>query len=417
MKEVVVTGLGFITCIGNDKETVLDSLKNLKSGIDKYEGFDDPKIPVHVLGDLKEFNANSVDAEDWEYPSKYKISRSILRGFSPNALFGYCSSIQAIEDAGLTLEDVSNEDTGLYTASAGSSGLLTDNISRMHKFGVEKTNPKGIIACVAGTLSFNLVSLLKIKGSSCGFVSACASSGHALGMAFDEIQSGKQSRMVVVGAEDCTVDCVLPFGSMRALSPNPDPKTASRPFDKDRDGFVGTGGGVTFILEDKEVALARGAKIYCEMAGWGKTSDGFNPVLPDPVGGGLLRAIKQALKYSNLTAGDVDYVNAHAPSTPAGDMAEILALREVFKDVDCPAISSTKSITGHGLSLASILEAGLSILSMENGFCPGSANIENLEPEAESLNIIRESLESNPKVILSNSSGFGGANVCLAFKK
>jgi len=267
-------------------------------------------------------------------------------------------------------------------------------------------------------LSYNLVASFKILGSSCGFASACASSGHALGFAWEEVAAGRQKRMLVVGGEDGNYETVLPFAAMRALSLNPDPNTASRPFDVARDGFVGAGGAVAMVLESDEEAARRGAGVYCEMPGWGMASDGYNVAISHPEGSGLVQAMRLALRRSKMESGEVDYINAHATSTPIGDTSEIHALKKVFgtNHLDSPAVSSTKALTGHGLSLASILEAGICALSIKHGFMPGSAHIQNLDPEAAGLNIIRTTVNERPHVALSNSSGFGGANVALVFK-
>jgi 3-oxoacyl-[acyl-carrier-protein] synthase-1 len=333
-------------------------------------------------------------------------------------LYGHCALTQAIADAKLTPEEVSNLDTGLFTASAGSAMMLHYNLSRMEKLGVARSSPMGVVSSVVGTLSYNLVASFKILGSSCGFASACASSGHALGFAWEEIASGRQKRMLVVGGEDGNFETILPFAAMRALSLNPDPSTASRPFDMARDGFVGAGGAVAMVLESADEAARRDADVYCEMPGWGMASDGYNVAISHPEGSGLVQAMQLALRRSGLQPSEVDYINAHATSTPIGDTSEIRALKTVFgvNQPNSPAISSTKALTGHGLSLASILEAAFCALAIKHGFKPGSANIQNLDPEAEGLNIIRESINERPHVALSNSSGFGGANVALVFK-
>lgn len=417
MSSVVVTGLGFVSSIGNDRREVLESLRGMRSGIEIYPPFDDPKIPVHVMGTVKGFETSSLDQEDWTYPSRYRVNRAFLRSLSPHALYGYCAMTQAIEEAKLGPEEVSNEDTGLYTASAGSTSFLVHHLNYLNEFGAERSQPKAIVASIAGTLNFNLASQFHIKGATCGFVSACASSGHALGLAFEEIHSGRQKRMIVVGAEDGNRDCILPFASMRALSVNPDPATASRPFDVHRDGFVGTGGAVCLILEDEEVARERGITPQARFLGYGQASDGYSAVLPEAQGDGLRRAMLQALRRSDLSVADIDYVNAHAPSTQMGDLAEIRALQSVFGDRSSPPVSSTKSLTGHALSMGSILEAGLSILAMEAGLVPATANLREPEAEAAGLDLPTEPRESPIGVFLSNSSGFGGANVSLAFAK
>ncbi|MEM9025479.1 MAG: beta-ketoacyl-[acyl-carrier-protein] synthase family protein [Verrucomicrobiota bacterium] len=415
--EVVITGLGLVSSIGNSLQEAVESMKKLRSGIETYQPFLDAKAPISVLGTLKQFDLTSSDQEDWEFPAKYRVARSVLRGLSPNALFGLCAFTDAVEDAKLTPEEVSNPEVGMYTASAGSTLMLYSSLDRMKKLGVERANPKGIVSSIAGTLNFNLVSHFKIQGFSTGFVSACASSAHALGFAADAIAQGQQKRMFVVGAEDGDIDCILPFAGMRALSTNADPSTASRPFDKKRDGFVGTGGAAVIVIESRQVAEEREAKIYDSVAGWGQSSDGYNPVLPEPEGQGLARAINTALKQGKTTPDKVTYINAHAPSTPFGDMAEIEAVKEVFGTNSSAKISSTKAITGHGLSLAGSLEATLTALAIDKGFIPGSANISELDPKTEGVNILRETIHEPIEYALSNSSGFGGANVSLLFKR
>ncbi|MDB6114777.1 MAG: fabB, partial [Lacunisphaera sp.] len=249
------------------------------------------------------------------------------------------------------------------------------------------------------------------------FSSACASSAHAIGFAYDEIALGRQKRMFAIGAEDGNVESILPFAGMRALSLQTDPSIASRPFDVARDGFVGTGGATVLVMESEEEVARRGAKVYCEVAGWGQGSDGYNVAISHPDGAGLKLAIENALKYSDLTSEAVDYVNAHATSTPIGDISEARALKDIFKNSPTrPAVSSTKALTGHGLSLAGAMEAGFCALAIREGFMPGSAHITKLDPACEGLNIIRATLPHRPNVVLSNSCGFGGANVCLVFR-
>ena len=414
-KKVVVTGLGFVTSIGNEQARVVASLKALKHGIETNPEFNHERDPVRLSGTIKGFDTRSSDQEDWTYPLQTKIKRELIRGFAPHVLYAYCALKEAIKDAKLSDDEVSNRDTGMFTASAGSPFLLNYQTNRMNKFGVMRCSPTGVVASVVGTLSFNLVAAFKILGSSCGFASACASSGHALGFAYDEIAMGRQKRMFVVAGEDGNREAIMPFAGMRALSINKDVNTASRPFDKDRDGFVGTGGSSVMVLEDEETALSRGAKIYAIFAGWGQASDGHNVAISHPEGDGLVQAINLASRSTGIPLSKIDYVNAHATSTPIGDRSEIRALKRCFENSQ-PAISSTKALTGHGLSLASVMEAAFTVLGMKEGFTPGSAHISNLDPEAEGLNIIRETLSHGPKCALSNSSGFGGANVALLFE-
>lgn len=417
MRKVYITGLGFITSIGNDAAGVSESLRELRHGIVVYPPFQKPEVPVKVAAPVRDFKTDTVEAEDWVIPARYSIKRDLLRGMAPHGVYAYCAMQQAVEDAKLTEADWSNSDTGLYAASGGSPFLLGYYLERMRKHGVMRCQPLGVVACISGTVNFNLVSHFKIKGASTGFSSACASSAHALGFAYDEIVLGRQKRMFVVGAEDGNVESILPFAGMRALSVQTDPSKASRPFDTARDGFVGTGGATVLVLESEEEVERRNAKVYCEVAGWGQASDGHNVAISHPEGTGLRNAIAHALKFSELTPDSVDYVNAHATSTPIGDFSEIKALKSIFGPAPTrPAISSTKALTGHGLSLAGAMEAGFCALAIKEGFIPGSANITTLDPACAGLNIIRATLPQRPNVVLSNSSGFGGANVCLAFK-
>jgi 3-oxoacyl-[acyl-carrier-protein] synthase-1 len=410
MPKVIVTGVGFICPIGNTQATVVESLRQLRHGFAPYDRFEHPDVPVRLTAPVKGFTAESFDPEDWQYPPEYKIKREVIRGFSPHVLYAHCALTQAIADAGLTLEEVSNVDTGIFTASAGSASSLHHQLTRMERVGVMRCTPMGIVSSVVGTLSYNLVAAFKILGSSCGFASACASSGHALGFAYEEVAAGRQKRMLVVGGEDGNLETILPFAGMRALSLSTNPDTASRPFDRNRDGFVGAAGACALVLESAEEAERRGAPVYGEMI----------VAISHPDGLGLAQALQVALRRSGLRTTDVDYVNAHATSTPIGDMSEIRALKTVFGckgERGHPAISSTKALTGHGLSLASILEAGICLLCVKHGFIPGSAHIQELDPEAIGLNIPRTTLDQAPRVVLSNSSGFGGANVVLVFRK
>ena len=276
----------------------------------------------------------------------------------------------------------------------------------------------GIISSIAGTLNFNLAAHYRISGAVCGFVSACASSSHALGYAMDEIRLGRQQRMLVVGAEDMTAESIISFSSLRALSINPDPATASRPFDRRRDGFVGTGGAVALIVEDAALARRRGVHIYAELIGWGQAGDGYGVATSHPEGAGLREAMRRTLADARVDASDVAYVNAHATSTQAGDRSEALALHAVFTSNGAkPRISSTKALTGHGLSLAGAMEAAFCALAIDEGFIPGAAHLEEPDPVCEGLDLPRASLDEAPRVVLNNSSGFGGSNVCHLLRR
>ncbi len=416
---VYVSGVGIISSIGNDRESVLQSLRSLQHGFSSYQPFEDDDLAeVQFVGLVKEFDVESSDYEDWSFPSPYKIRRETLRGLGPHGVYCYCAMQQAIQDCHLTEEEISNPDTGIYTSSAGSPMMLTYNVNRMRRLGPMRCSPTGIVSSISGTLSFNLVANFKIQGSSCGFSSACASSGHALGYAFDDIAQGRQKRMFVVAGEDANYESILPFAGMRALSLEGDPERASCPFDTARNGFVSAGGGIALVLESEDEVNRRGVEPYAEFIGWGQASDGHNVAISHPEGYGLARAMKLAVANSEIDAGEIDYINAHATSTIIGDSSEGKAIIDVFDSQGLkPKISSTKAITGHGLSLASALEAAIVSLSIQAGITPGSAHIRNLDPIFEPLNIIRETESESPSVAMSNSSGFGGANVSLVFRR
>jgi 3-oxoacyl-[acyl-carrier-protein] synthase-1 len=416
MEPIWITGVGFITSIGNDQPTVLENLKDLRHGIECPDFLQVDSSPVKVAGTLKGFDVESSDPEDWVYPELYRVPRAILRSFSPHVLYAWCAVKQAIEDASLSDEDLISPEAGLYSASGGSMRSIHQHFQKMDNRGVMACNPLAIVASIAGTLSFNLVAALGIRGSSTGMVSACASSGHSLGMALDEIRLGRQKRMLVVGAEDCNFESIVPFCGMRALSLEKDPNKASRPFDQKRNGFVGTGGAVCLVLETETEAKRRGSTPYAKFLGWGQGSDGHNVAISHPQGRGLQDAMRNALKDANVSPNDIDYVNAHAPSTPIGDASEMKALNQVFAG-NKVKVSSTKALTGHGLSLSSIMEAAFCCLSLREGFLPGSANVDDVDPEIGHLELLRHSTEADTSFIMSNSSGFGGANVSLILGK
>ncbi len=417
MFRVVITGLGFTTSIGNDHAAVLRSLRETRTGIELFAPLVDSDCPAKLAGTVKGFDFPNPDPFDWIYPEKIRLKRAELRTMTPNAIFAYAAAQEAIADAGLTPDHVSNRDTGFYCASAGSPWLIHSCLSTVLERGASRAVPPAVIASMPNSLHLNLTARLRIKGASLSFSSACASSAHALGSAFDLIKHGRQKTMIVAGAEDCHFYNVLPFAALRALSVQTDPALAPCAFDVARDGFVVTGGGAVLILEEASQAERRGAKIYAEMTGWGQTTDGYDVVAPDPSGDGLAAAMQSALQEAGTAPQDVDYINAHATSTIAGDLAELNAVRQVFKIGKCPWISSTKSLTGHGLSLAGAMEAAFCCLALDEGFMPVSANIRELDPACADLPIITTPVDAKPRIALSNSSGFGGANVALVFAK
>ena len=418
MPPPVVTGLGFVTSIGHDRSTVLRSLRELRHGFEPVVFLDTPGLPVKVAGTVKGFAFPSANWRDWRWPANFAVDRELLGGLAPHGVYALCALQQAIADAGLEADQLTDGATGLFCASAGSPFMLGNFLTQMHATRGERGNPMGIISSIAGTLNFNLAAHYRISGAVCGFVSACTSSSHALGYAMDEIRLGRQQRMLVVGAEDLTAESVVSFSSLRALSHNPDPATASRPFDLRRDGFVGTGGAVALVVESAEVAQARGARILAELVGWGQAGDGFSVAISHPEGTGLCTAMRRTLADARVNAADVDYVNAHATATPAGDRSEALALQAVFAAAGAkPRISSTKALTGHGLSLAGAMEAAFCVLAISEEFIPGAAHLTEPDPVCAGLDLPRTSLEEAPRLVLNNSSGFGGSNVCHLLRR
>lgn len=415
MNRVVVTGLGFISSIGNSRAEVLQSLREGRCGIEVMPELAAANDRVKLAGTVKGFSFPTADPLDWTFPAHVQFSRSQLRTLVPNAVFASVAMDEAIRDAQLDPALVSSPQTGLYCASAGSSWMTHVALDSVLTRGPARTSAPTVVTGMPNSLHLNLTAKFAIKGASVGFSSACASSAHALGSACDLIRLGRQKIMFVVGAEDCHPCNILPFASLRALSAQSDPALAPRPFDVNRDGFIITGGGAALVLEDAEHAAARGATIYAEVKGWGQASDGYDVVAPDPSGNGLARAMSNALQDANLDASAIDYLNAHATATAAGDLAELNALKAIFTGDKRPKVSSTKALTGHGLSLAGALEAGICCLALREGFMPASAKIQNLDPACEGISILTERCDEAPRVAMSNSSGFGGANVALIF--
>jgi 3-oxoacyl-[acyl-carrier-protein] synthase I len=416
VRRVVVTGLGFITSIGNGRAQVLESLRTQKSGIGIHPELDRPEIPVKLAGIINGFQFPAENPESWKLPEGLIIPRTQLRGMSPHGVYAYAAMREAIADAALPDTIVSNERTGMFCASAGSTRMAYRHVDKMLHHGIQRCGPMTVPSSIAGTLNFNLLSAFKIRGASTGFVSACSSSAHALGFAFDFVRQNRQDVMFVVGAEDGDLFTILPFASCRALSTATDPGKGSRPFDLKRDGFVATGGATVLVLEALEHAQKRGATTYAEAIAWGQSSDGYDIMSPEPNGEGLARAMRDALAEAQVSPNEIDYINAHATSTVTGDRAELRAIKSVFAD-SSPLISSTKSQTGHGLSLAGAMEVAFCCLALRDGFVPVSINITEVDPEAESLRIVTAPVNAAPKIALSNSSAFGGSNVSLVLKR
>jgi len=402
MKRVVVTGLGITSCLGLDAETVTESLRLGRSGIRFKQEYADMGFRSHIAG--------SVDIDFKEH-----IDRKILRFMGDAAGYAYISMKQAIADSGLTEEQVSNPRTGLVMGSGGaSSANQVEAADILREKGIRRVGPYRVTQVMGSTTSACLATPFKIKGVNYSMSSACATSAHCIGNAMEQIQLGKQDIVFAGGAEEEHWTMSSLFDAMGALSTkyNDTPEKASRAYDADRDGFVIAGGGGVVVLEEYEHAKARGAKIYAELTGYAATSDGYDMVAPS--GEGAVRCMQLA---SSTVDAPIDYINAHGTSTPVGDLAELGAVKKAFGD-NAPLVGSTKSLSGHSLGAAGVQEAIYCLLMMENDFIAASANIENLDPEAEGVSIIRERKDNaGLKTIMSNSFGFGGTNASLVFEK
>ncbi len=408
----VITGIGFITSIGLDRPEVIESLRRGKTGVAPYDFGGRTNHPVRVAAPVKGFFVDSPSWREWSWPARYEIPREAIRGLPPHGVYAFCAVEQALTDAGLSAADIEGPETGLFCASAGSPYLLHHYMSEMEASEFERGHPMGVVSSIAGTLNFNLAAHYHITGAVAGFVSACTSSSHALGYAVDEIRLGRQERVIVVGAEDLNAEADLPFAAMRALSTNPDPATASRPFDVNRDGFVPTGGGVALIVESAELAQRRGARVLADVIGWGQAADGYSVASSHPMGRGLQRAMERALRDAGIGASELDYINAHATSTPAGDRSEAIALKAVLGEGAATKISSTKGLTGHGLSMSGAMEAAFCVLALTEGFAPGNDHLQKPDPETSGLNLPTMATPLNARYVMNNASGFGGSNVC-----
>lgn len=403
MRRVVVTGMGIVSSLGNNKSEVLDSLRAGRSGITFQPEYAARGLRSQVAGSIKNLDIEAL------------IDRKLFRFMAKGHAYAWIALQEAIADSGLPPELVSNIRTGMIVGAGGTSTeamlegtntLAEKGIRRVGPYMVTKTMGNGVLACLATGA--------QIKGINYAITSACSTSAHCVGNAVEQIQMGKQDIVFAGGAEEEHWTMSYMFDAMGAMSSkyNDTPEKASRTYDADRDGFVISGGGGILVLEEYEHAKNRGAKIYAEVTGYAATSDGYDMVAPS--GEGAVRCMKLALE--GITA-PVDYINTHGTSTPVGDTKELEAIREVFGN-QSPAIASTKSLSGHALGAAGVNEAVYTLLMMENNFIAASANIETLDPAAEGLNIVRTRIDNaNIKTALSNSFGFGGTNASLVFSK
>ncbi len=405
MRRVVVTGMGIVSSIGNNTQEVLASLHDARSGITFAPSFAEHGFRCQVYG------APSLD------PATV-VDRRAMRFHGGGTAWNHVAMDQAILDAGLELGDVSNERTGIIMGSGGAStrAIVESALKTIESGSSKKVGPFAVPKAMSSTASATLATWFKIKGVNYSISSACATSNHCIGNAYEAIQYGKQDMMFAGGCEELDWTLSVLFDAMGAMSSkyNDMPATASRAYDKNRDGFVIAGGAGVVVLEELEHAKARGAKIYGEIVGYGATSDGYDMVAPS--GEGAVRCMRQAL---STVKEKIDYINPHATSTPAGDAPEIEAIRTVFGGADnCPPISATKSLTGHSLGATGVQEAIYSLLMMNNRFIVKSAHIEELDPAFADMPIVRDRIDdAKIDTVLSNSFGFGGTNATLVFQR
>ena len=402
MKRVVITGIGVVSCLGNNQEEVYQSLLNSKSGITFCEEYKEYNLKSNIHG------KPNIKLED-------HIDRKILRFMGDGSAYNYIAMKEAIKDSGLDESDVSNISSGMIMGSGGPSIknviLAADKTREKNP---KKMGPFVVPRTMASTASATLAVPFKIKGVNYTISSACATSGHCIGNAMELIQMGKQKIIFAGGSDEVHFALTAMFDAMTALSSkyNDNPVSASRPYDKTRDGFVISGGGGVLVLEEYEHAKARGAKIYAEITGYGATSDGYDMVAPS--GEGAVRCMQMAL---NTSKNKINYINTHGTSTPVGDITELKSIGEVFKG-EIPKISSTKSLSGHSLGATSAHEAIYSLIMMKNNFISASANITDMDEEAKKFPIVTNvEKDVNLNAIMSNSFGFGGTNATLVFEK
>ena len=403
MREVVVTGYGIVSCLGNDIDAVTESLKNSNSGITINEINKELGLRSHISGSITDLNL------------KERIDRKLYRFMGDAAAFAYLSAEEAIENANLSNEVLKDFRTGIIMGSGGASSEdQIDSADILRSKGLKRIGPYRVTKAMGSTVSACLATSFGIKGINYSISSACSTSAHCIGAGMEQIQLDKQDVIIAGGGEAEHWGMTSLFDAMGALSTkyNDEPEKASRAFDQDRDGFVIAGGGGAVILEEKQHALSRGAKIYAELTGYAATSDGQDMVSPS--GEGAERCME--LAWDMCGKKKVDYINAHGTSTPAGDITELNAIKNVFGS-EIPMISSTKSLSGHSLGAAGVHESIYSLIMLENGFVAGSANIQNLDEEAKNFPIIQKNKSHDLTRVLSNSFGFGGTNATLIFEK
>ena len=402
LKRAVITGIGAISCIGNNISEITKSLKLGSSGIRFNESYKELGMRSHISGSI---NLNLKDL----------IDRKHLRFMGEAASYAYLSAAEAIKDSGLELSRFSSQDVGVIAGSGGASSRSQVEAADIVKSkGVKRIGPYRVTQTMGNTVSAALATFFGIKGVNFSISSACSTSAHCIGSALEQIQLGKQKIILAGGAEDEHWTMSSMFDAMGALSSsyNESPEKASRPFDKERDGFVIAGGAGMLVVEELDHALERNADIYAEITGYGATSDGDDMVHPS--GEGATNCMLKAVEMHGKD--NIDYINAHGTSTPAGDPVELESIKKVFKD-KIPPISSTKSQTGHTLGAAGALESIFSLLMLKNSFISKTLNLSSSIDEGEGLDLVSEVRNQDLDAVMNNSFGFGGTNVSLVFEK
>lgn len=407
MRRVVITGAGIVSCLGNDLSKVTNALKNGQSGLTYNESYHEHGFKAQVSGSI---DSSSLDTS--------VIDRKLKRFFSDASLFAYLSALDAVKQSGLSLDEIAhNPRVGIVAGSGGASTSdVVTAVDAMKNKGLRGVGAMAVPKTMSSTVSAALATGFKINGVSYSISSACATSTHCIGNAMELIQLGKADVILAGGGESehWTQSCMFDAMGAMSTSYNDTPQTASRPYDSSRDGFVIAGGGAMVVVESLEHAQARGANILAEIVGYGATSDGAQMVAPS--GEGAIRCMQQALAQASVDT--VDYINTHGTSTPLGDITELNAIQEVFKNIgDVPAISSTKSMTGHSLGAVGGQEVIYCLLMMQNGFIAPSININELDEKAKAFDIVQNTRQTELNTVLTNSFGFGGTNACLVLKK
>ena len=408
-RRVVITGIGVVSPVGNNLASFWDSLKAGRSGIGRIRAFDTEKFDCKIAGEVRDYD-----------PTPYYKTPKDVRRTDRYTQLAVGAAKMSLDDSGLDLESIDRDRTGVMIGS-GVGGLATmeTQVSQMITKGPDRTSPFMIPMMISNMASGFISMEHGLRGPNMAIVTACATANHCMGEAWRIIKFGDADIILAGGSEACIVPVgVAGFAAMRALSlRNDEPERASRPFDKDRNGFVmGEGAGV-IILEEYEHAKKRGAKIYCELAGYGLTADAYHMSAPNPEGEGAARCMHMAMKHAKVNPEDVDYINAHGTSTPIGDACETKAVKRAFgESAHQVAVSSTKSMTGHLLGAAGAIEMAACVMAMRDSLLPPTINLENADPECDLDYVPNTAREKEVKVAISNSFGFGGHNSSVVIK-